>query len=168
MVAGAAATDAERRTQRRVERRLRQSAHLPAPVIVRGFLSDAEVRQIFAFSREMHVEDGAGLARYGDAHVALFLHHGGAMADNVWRDFATACPALLGKMLATARQHAGDAGMCPLAKPLNVRCIEMHLYTCGGGLTDPGHYDQGSTISKPPLNLTFIAIPLETAELATG
>ena len=28
-----------------------------------------------------------------------------------------------------------------------VRCIELHLYTTGGGLTDPGHYDQGSVLT---------------------
>ena len=52
---------------------------LPAPVIVKSFLSDSDVEQIFAFGLGMQVQDGGGLVRYGDAHVALFLHHGGMM-----------------------------------------------------------------------------------------
>ena len=30
---------------------------------------------------------------------------------------------------------------------LSVRCIELHLYTAGGGLTDPGHNDLGSVLT---------------------
>jgi len=138
---------AEEREKRRVQRRLQRSAHLQPPVILRGFLSDADMREIFSFGREMQVEDGEGLARYGDEHVALFLHHGGFCHDDCWRTFATRSPALLEKMLTSVRAAAGDAGMCTTSMPLNIRCIELHQYTAGGGLEDPGHYDQGSTLT---------------------
>ena len=143
-----AEAEAERRAERRMSRRLKKTAGLPAPVIVRGFLSEADMQEIFKFAREMQVEDdGGALVRYGDAHIALFLHHGGLMHDDVWRSFATGCPALLERMLAAARQHAADGGLCAAAVELNVRCVELHQYTAGGGLTDPGHCDQGSAIT---------------------
>ena len=47
-------------------------AELPAPVVVRNFLSDEEIRKIFAFGREMQVdEDGGALVNYGEAHILL-------------------------------------------------------------------------------------------------
>ena len=122
-------------------------AELPAPVVVRGFLSDAEIRTIFAFGREMQIEDGGGLVRYGDSHFALFLHHGGFMFDDCWRSFATAQPELLAKVLSQARHHAAEAGICALSTELRVRCIELHSYTRGGGLEDKNHHDRGSSIT---------------------
>ena len=60
-------------------------AELPAPVVVRNFLSDEEIRKIFAFGREMQVDDGGALVNYGEGgHFALFLHHGGFMFDDCW------------------------------------------------------------------------------------
>ena len=35
----------------------------------------------------------------------------------------------------------------PGPRALSVRCIELHLYTAGGGLTDPGHNDLGSVLT---------------------
>ena len=129
-----------------------RSQRQPAPVVVRGFLAEDDINEIFQFGREMRVEeDGGGLVRYGDAHVALFLHHGGFMHDDVWRSFSTASPALHDKIVASVRQHAHAAGLCSEAVALNVRCIELHLYQASGGLTDPGHYDQGSTLTVSTL-----------------
>ena len=79
-----------------------------------------------------------GLARFSEAHVALFLHNGE-------RPFGRAQPALLEKILTAARSHAAAAGVCPEA--LNVRCIELHTYHGGGGLLEAGHYDKGSTLT---------------------
>ena len=96
----------------------------------------------------MKVDDGGALVRYGDAHVALFLHHGGeSLTDGVWRSFAIAHPVLLDRMISSVRQQADEAGICDLSTELNVRCIELHLYAAGGGLTARGHNDQGSTIT---------------------
>ena len=124
-------------------------AELPAPVVVRNFLSDEEIRKIFAFGREMQVDEhGGALVNYGEgAHFALFLHHGGFMFDDCWRSFATAEPELLEKMISKARHHAAEASICPLSTELNIRCIELHQYTCGGGLEDKNHTDLGSSIT---------------------
>ena len=35
-------------------------------------------------------------------------------------------------------------GLPPPAKPLHVRCVELHAYTVGGALVEPGHTDNGS------------------------
>ena len=126
----------QRRSPRLLER---ARASMPPPVVVRDFLSDSDIADLFAFASSLRVVDGEGLVRYGSGHVALFLHHGGA--------FASAHPALLRKMLTTARNCAHDAGLCSHAVALNVRCVEMHLYQEGGGLTTSGHYDQGSILT---------------------
>ena len=46
---------------------------------------------------------------------------------------------------------AHDAGLCDASETLNVRCIELHTYQRGGGLTDPGHNDQGSVLTLSAL-----------------
>ena len=123
-------------------------AELPAPAVVRNFLSEDEIRKIFAFGREMQIdEDGGALVNYGDSHFALFLHHGGFMFDDCWRSFATAQPELLKKVISKARHHAAEAGICPCGTDLSIRCIELHSYTCGGGLEDRNHTDHGSSIT---------------------
>ena len=109
---------------------------------MRNLLSDADIAEIFAFghAHQKQLLVGTGLARYGDAHVALFLHVG----EN---SFEIEKPALLERILRSARAHAASAGLCPATTTLNVRCIELHLYHAGGGLLDPGHYDGGSTLT---------------------
>ena len=120
---------------------------LPPPIVVRGFLSEADIDDIFSFGREMQVVDGMGLVRYGSTHVALWLHHGGVCDDGIWRSFEASHAVLLEKMLSRVRRCAHDAGLCLPSIHLNVRCIELHLYKAGGGLTDTGHYDQGSVLT---------------------
>ena len=96
----------------------------------------------------MKVDDGGALVRYGDAHVALFLHHGGeSLTDGVWRSFAIAHPVLLDRMISSVRQQADEAGICDLSTELNVRCIELHTYRTGAGLMDRDHKDSGSALS---------------------
>lgn len=92
--------------------------------------------------------------RLSESHEKLFLHHGGPMRDGVWRTFGQVCSSVLVKLLAAMNNSSLVDGTWRVAdthfteRPrLNVRCIEFHQYTAGGGLTDPGHIDVGSILT---------------------
>lgn len=132
--------------QRRLQGRIEAAVRLPAPTVVCALLSESEMDAIFDYAQQMP-KGAAGWVRYGSAHEALFLHHGYTMADGVWRTFPQAHPTLFAKLLSTVRSRAHAARLCSHSESLNVRCIEFHEYTPGGGLTDLGHTDQGSTLT---------------------
>ena len=108
------------------------AASQPPPVVVLQLLTDAEVLEIQRYARQLHAEEDNGWTQYGQAHEALFLHHGGLMHDDCWRTFPQACPQLCASLLSRVGKAAYDAGMCRAAafEELHVRCIEHH--TCEG------------------------------------
>jgi len=74
---------------------------------------------------------------YSAEHVALYLHRDGT--------FATACPAVLAKLITAMR-----SSLVPGVKHslnLHVRCVELHSYAKGGSLLDAGHKDNGSKLT---------------------
>ena len=80
------------------------------------------------------------------AHRKVFLHHGGFVGSK-WQNFRQAYPDLLAKLLRNMRQHGDAKGLCDAYTTLNVRCVEVHEYTVGGGLIDPAHTDVGSALT---------------------
>ena len=142
----------------RLRRRIREAAHLPPPVILRGLLDGIPglIDAVYSHAREAgrFWADGTPLGYepawkcYGDSeHTVKLLHAPGTMRDGVSRSFGDAHPSLLRQLLATVRQRAAMAAMCPLDEQLNIRCIELHHYEAGSGLDDIGHVDIGSTIT---------------------
>ena len=96
----------------------------------------------------------AAWVRCSESHRKLFLHHGGPMRDGRWRTFAEACPGVFVKLLKAMHASGlvdsawrGRDSYCLQRPDLNVRCVEFHSYTAGGGLADPGHIDVGSMIT---------------------
>lgn len=71
---------------------------------------------------------------YSAQHVACYLHRDGL--------FASRCPALHAKLIATAA--AAHPGLSSPRVSLHVRCLELHAYAVGGALLDAGHKDNGS------------------------
>jgi hypothetical protein len=161
------------RSHRRLDRRLKKAAGLPPPLIIPGLLSADEIQEIWTFSARMQT-GGEGWTRYGPAHEALFLHCGapsdrdacsssssssktneGGGDGGISRaegsakriPLAQAKPKLLDALLSRVRARAAAHGLCGASVSLNVRCIELHTYTPGGGLTDLGHNDQGSELT---------------------
>lgn len=120
---------------------------LPPPVVLRGLLSDADVKAVLSYANQLNLDDGEGWIRYDSTHEVTYLHHGGEMHDGVYRTFQHGCAALHERMQSEVRLRAHDAGLCQLSEHLNIRCIELHTYQGGGGLTDPGHFDDGSTLT---------------------
>ena len=134
------------RQQRRLQRRLQKASALPAPRILRGVMSESQMADCFAYAAKMPTE--SGWVNYGNAHEALFLHHGyAAKSDGIWKTFPQAHPGTFAKLLSDVRKQADEWKLCPLSEELSVRCIEFHTYTAGGGLTDLGHTDQGSILT---------------------
>lgn len=141
----------------RADWQAKKDAHKPPPVILKKLLTDEEMGDVASFARQMDpTKDGAtdvaevsGWTRYGDAHEALFLHHGGMMHDDVWRTFQVAHPALFASLRRRVRDAADAAGLCAADAfdELNVRCIEFHTYTAGGALLDKTHCDMGSKLT---------------------
>jgi hypothetical protein len=71
-------------------------------------------------------------------HTKAYLHR-----DNV---FAEGWPELHAKL--TEGMKIGGAAAWQLGEvELNVRCVEYHTYTTGGGLTSPAHRDGGSVLT---------------------
>lgn len=136
-----------------------KEAPKPPPVILRQFLSDDDILKVQGFARQMTPVDDdeggggdvSGWTRYGDAHEALFLHHGGLMHDDdVWRTFQQAQPELFASLQRRVRDAADAAGLCAadaFDEQLSVRCIEYHTYTAGGALLDKSHCDLGSVLT---------------------
>ena len=142
------------RMQRRLERRLRKTAHLPSPIILRGLLEEADMSAIWTFANQMR-EGGDGWTRYGSSHTALFLHYGapagssaatrrsrrsesesscitkgehcGAAPELERTPFAAAQPELLARLLSRVREESHVHGLCPMHLALSVRCIEVRM-----------------------------------------
>jgi hypothetical protein len=83
-------------------------------------------------------------------HVVLYLHRECFLQGR--------CPALWSKLLraVSTPPREWEPGGVPLpwavrARELNVRCIELHTYACGGGLIDANHRDDGSTLTMSVL-----------------
>ena len=74
---------------------------------------------------------------FNDEHVALYLHRDSHLQH--------AQPELVRKILDIMRSQPGEWGVD--LDQLNVRCIELHHYTVGGGLVTPGHRDNGSKLT---------------------
>lgn len=135
--------------------RRRQQQHtsvkltLPPPVTARGLLSSAEIEEVLDYGRQIVGTLGKDEARmrYDSTHEVVYLHHGGEMQDGVWRTFQRACAPLFERLLSEMRRRAHDGGLCDASEVLHVRCIELHSYTKGGGLTAAGHFDDGSAIT---------------------
>ena len=79
-------------------------------------------------------------------HRKVYLHHGGVIGER-WLNVRQAFPELIPKLLRNMRQHADARSLCDAHTCLNIRCVEVHQYTAGGGLTDPTHTDVGSTLT---------------------
>ena len=72
---------------------------------------------------------------YSDSHVALFLHRAG--------HFQTTWPTLSEKLVAEMQRTAVRS----VEVPLSVRCVELHTYSPGGSLLNPGHRDRCSVLT---------------------
>ena len=120
----------------------------PPPIIIPILVRGSDIERIRRYASQLHLdEDSEGWLQYDGAHEVKYLHHGGEMHDGVWRTFQQACKEVYEDILRTVRERAHTAGLCDASEPLNVRCIELHTYQAGGGLTDLGHCDRGSTLT---------------------
>ena len=142
-----------------------------APRLLRGLLSDAEIRSLLSLWGEevtpvpLPVHDnGAGhrvtpvplpvpvpvpVHDNGAGHSTIYLHAGqregrGALhADDERSRILARVVDLMRRHDPRATLHApGD-----LARDLNVRCCELHRYVVGGGLLDRNHRDSGSMLT---------------------
>ena len=147
----------EAEEQQVLKRRVRASAHLASPLVLRGLLSEAKMADIVAYVREMrHCEwwaDGTCSVRdadwigYGDTHWARFLHAATCFHGGQCRTLAQAHTTWFSDLLAEVRQQADAGGLCSAGEHLNIRCVEYHHYTVGSGLLDVGHIDQDSVLT---------------------
>lgn len=114
-----------------VLRRLFDAADVAA-VLAAGATAARRYPRAVKFEDEGH-EDVTG----SDAHEVLYLHRDGFFA----REYAALCERLTAAMRAAL----------PRAQRLEVRCVELHTYGVGGGLTIPDHRDLGSELSLSAL-----------------
>lgn len=121
----------------------------PPPVLIRRFLSGDQIAALQSYVRQLtpHGEDGDGWLMYSDDHEVKYLHHGGEMHDEVWRNLEEACPELHAHIIGHMRRVAHDMGLADASEELRVRCIEHHTYTVGGELCDANHTDLGSRLT---------------------
>lgn len=125
-------------------------------LIIPQFLSADEVAQCFhaeavtghrlpdPTSKVTLCEALAGVAHdivFSSQHVALYLHRSGYFQQQM--------PSLFGKLIHGMQSQPGE--WVDPETPLYVRCIELHTYTQGAGLLDPGHRDNGSILSMAVL-----------------
>ena len=103
-----------------------------AAVLAAGATAARRYPRAVKFEDEGH-EDVTG----SDAHEVLYLHRDGFFA----REYAALCERLTAAMRAAL----------PRAQRLEVRCVELHTYGVGGGLTIPDHRDLGSELSLSAL-----------------
>jgi hypothetical protein len=82
------------------------------------------------------LEGSAHDVAFSDEHIALYLHFD--------RFFQSECPQLSSRLIASMTSQGFEV---PTQHELNVRCIEFHSYAVGGGLLQPGHRDDGSTLT---------------------
>mmetsp|Transcript_1758 Transcript_1758/g.4984 ORF Transcript_1758/g.4984 Transcript_1758/m.4984 type:complete len:250 (-) Transcript_1758:178-927(-) len=78
---------------------------------------------------------------YTTCHVAKYLHRG--------QLFQETHPELQRKLISLMRSQPGEWG--DSSTILNVRCIELHTYSVGGGLLNPAHRDNGSALTMSVL-----------------
>lgn len=124
-------------------------------LVLRAFLSNEEVDTVHqagaeAQAKELQASSGGGSCSFMatipphlrpdyQTHVKSFLHR-----DN---DFVTSCPSLHKKLIGAMQSQPGDWGPSARGIDLNIRCIEYHTYSRGGGLVAPGHCDNGSVLT---------------------
>jgi hypothetical protein len=124
-------------------------------LILPGLLSHTEVDTVHqagadAQAKELHASSGGGSCSFMatipphlrpvyQAHLKSFLHR-----DN---DFSISHASLSAKLIHAMQSQPGDWGPDAHGIDLNIRCIEYHTYTRGGGLVAPGHCDNGSVLT---------------------
>lgn len=124
-------------------------------VILPGLLSCAEVDTVHqagadAQAKELQASSGGGSCSFMatiplhlrptyQTHVKSFLHR-----DN---DFGIRHASLSAKLVHAMKSQPGDWGPDARGIDLNIRCVEYHTYTKGGGLVAPGHCDNGSVLT---------------------
>ena len=81
--------------------------------------------------------------RFSREHIALYLHRDGYVQREL--------PEMWAKMLQAMREQPGEWYEWDEDEPLQVRCIELHSYTVGGGLVQVGHRDHGSILTMSVL-----------------
>lgn len=120
------------------------------PVIWRNFLSDDEISKCLLEASKIHNSDGNNDndndSNVVDGHHAVtYLHVG--------RRFQRDQPALMAKILRGmySFQESPQSSRREPQPPLHVRCIEVHTYMTGGGLIQPLHRDNGSTLTMSVL-----------------
>ena len=74
---------------------------------------------------------------YTEDHIALYLHRGGHFRTNFGE--------LQQRLVSCMRSQPGEWG--DPDEPMHIRCIELHTYTQGGRLAEPGHKDMGSRLT---------------------
>jgi len=74
---------------------------------------------------------------YSDSHTALALHRDGFFQAQ----WTTVGERIVAAMCSAGHQEEEDGAT------LNVRCVELHTYTLGGSLLNPGHRDTGSVLT---------------------
>ena len=139
-----------------------KAAPLPPPIVLRGLLTQNDVDEIDSYARQLALIrhegcDGVGWTRYGESHEALFLHCSGdgSGLPSVEQDgtlqpsFVQSCASMFERLRTAIRDAADAGGLCSADnfESLNVRCIEHHTYVAGGGLTEKGHRDAGSSLT---------------------
>lgn len=105
-----------------------------AVLLLPRLLAPAEIDELLGAA---HGDAGC---RYSDTHTAKFLHAGGR--------FARTWPVLCGRLVAAMRSRPCGVSV---STALSIRCVELHTYTVGGSLLDPGHRDRGSALSMSVL-----------------
>jgi len=114
-------------------------AESSSALLLRGFLSDAEMALIFEAAAVMPSPEAAqkDYSAETGAHVALNLHKDGY--------FASKSPELCSKLVQHMQSQPGR--WAEPGSALGVRCIEFHTYTEGGGLMMKDHRDYGSVLT---------------------
>jgi len=103
-----------------------------------AFMLDGRSRTASGLVRDVHYEH--------DAHSAVFLHRKDTEGASIFTEAESArvFEKLHSAMHAHLLAHPQDSVELGA---LNVRCVELHTYTMGGGLLDPRHRDCGSVLS---------------------
>ena len=127
-------------------------------LLLRNFLNEADILELLAASESVPQDETSDIVSdvssdmsiqgvadtcFSDSHVALNLHRTGHLAR--------VAPALQEKIVSGMRLQPGHWCDPSVAMLLNVRCVELHTYTVGGGLMTLGHRDHGSHLSMSML-----------------
>ena len=120
-------------------------------VVKLQLLSAADVSRLLAAAIRMEAEYTikGGKSMYAHlgpkswhaaSHEVLYFHRDGWLA----REEAE----LQARLVSAMVRHAA---WCPADAELSVRCVELHRYTEGGSLPNPGHRDKGSVVTMSVL-----------------